>query len=35
MRDGEAQVGDEASLEREIEANIWEPVYIPYERCQF
>ena len=35
MRDGEAQVGDEASLEREIEANIWEPVYVPYERCQF
>jgi malate dehydrogenase (oxaloacetate-decarboxylating) len=32
MRDGEAQVADEASLEREIEENIWEPVYVAYER---
>jgi malate dehydrogenase (oxaloacetate-decarboxylating) len=35
MRDGEAQVADEASLEREIEENIWEPVYVAYERSQF
>jgi malate dehydrogenase (oxaloacetate-decarboxylating) len=31
MLDGQAQVADEAELEREIAANIWEPVYIPYE----
>jgi malate dehydrogenase (oxaloacetate-decarboxylating) len=31
-RDGQAQVSDEDSLNREIEANIWEPVYVPYER---
>jgi hypothetical protein len=35
MRDGDAQVADEASLEREIEENIWEPVYVAYERSQF
>jgi malate dehydrogenase (oxaloacetate-decarboxylating) len=33
MHDGQAQVADEASLEREIQENIWEPVYVPYERC--
>jgi len=32
MRDGQAQVSDEASLERELQANIWEPVYVPYRR---
>jgi malate dehydrogenase (oxaloacetate-decarboxylating) len=31
IQDGQAQVvGD--SLERELQANIWEPVYVPYER---
>jgi malate dehydrogenase (oxaloacetate-decarboxylating) len=32
LEDGEAQISDEAGLEQEIEANIWEPVYVPYER---
>jgi malate dehydrogenase (oxaloacetate-decarboxylating) len=32
MRDGQAQVADEDSLNRELEANIWEPLYVPYER---
>jgi malate dehydrogenase (oxaloacetate-decarboxylating) len=32
MRDGQAQIDDEESLKREIEVNIWEPVYVPYER---
>jgi malate dehydrogenase (oxaloacetate-decarboxylating) len=31
LADGQAQVADEAALEREIAANIWEPVYQPYE----
>ena len=31
IRDGQAQVADEAELDRELEANIWEPVYVPYE----
>ena len=30
--DGQAQVTGEDALDREIEANIWEPVYVPYER---
>lgn len=30
IRDGQAQVADEDSLERELQANIWEPVYVPY-----
>ena len=30
--DGEAQVANEAELIRELDANIWEPVYEPYER---
>jgi len=25
-------VADEDSLDRELQANIWEPVYVPYER---
>jgi malate dehydrogenase (oxaloacetate-decarboxylating) len=29
--DGQAQVADEAALGRELDANIWEPVYVPYE----
>src|SRR5271170_3249112 len=31
LRDGQAQVPDEAALEREVDANIWEPAYVPYE----
>jgi malate dehydrogenase (oxaloacetate-decarboxylating) len=34
IRDGQAQVPDEAALVREVQANIWEPVYVPYERKQ-
>jgi malate dehydrogenase (oxaloacetate-decarboxylating) len=33
MLDGQAQVADEEELERELTANIWEPVYVPYERA--
>src|SRR5271154_407698 len=29
IRDGQAQVPDEAALDREVEANIWEPAYVP------
>ncbi len=32
MQDGQAQLSDEDSPKRELEANIWEPVYVPYER---
>jgi malate dehydrogenase (oxaloacetate-decarboxylating) len=32
LRDGQAQVADEDALQRELQANIWEPVYIPYGR---
>ena len=32
MRDGEAQVLDEDTLKQEIQANIWQPEYVPYER---
>lgn len=32
IEDGQAQVTDEVSLERELQANIWEPLYVPYER---
>jgi malate dehydrogenase (oxaloacetate-decarboxylating) len=31
MLDGQAQVANEEALERELQANIWEPVYVPYE----
>jgi malate dehydrogenase (oxaloacetate-decarboxylating) len=31
IRDGQVQVADEAELDRELQANIWEPVYVPYE----
>jgi malate dehydrogenase (oxaloacetate-decarboxylating) len=31
MLDGQAQVANEEALERELVANIWEPVYVPYE----
>ncbi|MFZ3255483.1 MAG: malic enzyme-like NAD(P)-binding protein, partial [Candidatus Acidiferrales bacterium] len=32
IQDGQAQVADEKALNRELQANIWEPVYVPYER---
>ncbi len=31
IRDGQAQIAGEEALNREIQANIWEPVYVPYE----
>jgi len=31
IQDGQAQVADEEALNKELDANIWEPVYIPYE----
>ncbi len=34
LQDGEAQIADEEMLERELDANIWEPVYVPYERAR-
>jgi malate dehydrogenase (oxaloacetate-decarboxylating) len=33
FRDGQAQI-DEATLESAIDANIWQPVYVPYERVR-
>ena len=32
IQDGQAQIVDEAELSRELEANIWEPAYVPYTR---
>ena len=32
LRDGQAQVADEDALQRELKANTWQPVYVPYER---
>jgi malate dehydrogenase (oxaloacetate-decarboxylating) len=32
IEDGQAQISSEDELEREVQANIWEPVYVPYER---
>ena len=34
IKDGQAQVADEDALNRALQANIWEPVYVPYERKQ-
>jgi malate dehydrogenase (oxaloacetate-decarboxylating) len=34
IQDGQAQVADENVLERELQANFWNPVYVPYERKQ-
>jgi len=31
LREGQAQVADERELDQEIAANVWEPVYLPYE----
>ena len=33
IRDGQTDL-DDAALERAIDANIWEPVYVPYERVR-
>jgi malate dehydrogenase (oxaloacetate-decarboxylating) len=32
VHDGQAHLAGEDSLDRELQANIWEPVYVPYER---
>jgi len=32
IQDGQSQLADEDRLDRELGANIWEPVYVPYER---
>ena len=32
VQDGQSQLSGEDSLSRELQANIWEPVYVPYER---
>lgn len=32
IKDGQAQVVDDDSLELELQANIWEPEYVPYKR---
>lgn len=32
IKDGQAQVDGEDALKSELEANIWEPEYVPYER---
>jgi malate dehydrogenase (oxaloacetate-decarboxylating) len=34
VQDGQAQVADEEALNRELEANVWEPAYVPYQRKQ-
>ena len=34
MRDGQALVSDDAQLGDALDANIWDPVYVPYERAQ-
>lgn len=34
IRDGQAQVVDDDVLIRELDANVWDPVYVPYERMQ-
>jgi malate dehydrogenase (oxaloacetate-decarboxylating) len=34
IRDGQAQVADEDALSRELKANVWEPIYVSYERKQ-
>jgi malate dehydrogenase (oxaloacetate-decarboxylating) len=34
MRDGHALVRDEAQLGDALDANIWDPVYVPYERAE-
>jgi len=33
LRDGQAELSHEAELERVLEANVWQPVYVPYKRA--
>jgi malate dehydrogenase (oxaloacetate-decarboxylating) len=32
IQEGQAQVPDETALQKELQSNVWEPVYVPYER---
>jgi malate dehydrogenase (oxaloacetate-decarboxylating) len=32
IQEGQSQLSGEENLDRELQANIWEPVYVPYER---
>ena len=32
IQEGQAQIADEDALNRELDANIWEPAYVPYVR---
>jgi malate dehydrogenase (oxaloacetate-decarboxylating) len=32
IEEGQSQLPDEDALDRELQANTWEPVYVPYER---
>jgi malate dehydrogenase (oxaloacetate-decarboxylating) len=32
IREGQAQIADEENLNLQLDANIWEPLYLPYER---
>jgi malate dehydrogenase (oxaloacetate-decarboxylating) len=32
IQDGQSQIAGEDSLDREVQVNIWEPAYVPYER---
>jgi malate dehydrogenase (oxaloacetate-decarboxylating) len=32
IQDGQAQIAGEDALIRELDANIWEPQYVPYVR---
>ena len=32
IKDGQAQIADEDDVDAELQANVWEPVYVPYER---
>lgn len=34
LRDGQVQLSHEAELEHELEADVWDPVYVPYKRAQ-
>jgi malate dehydrogenase (oxaloacetate-decarboxylating) len=35
MLDGQAQVASEQELDSELQANIWDPVYVPYELSSY
>jgi malate dehydrogenase (oxaloacetate-decarboxylating) len=32
IKDGQAQIADENAFKRELHANIWDPIYVPYRR---